>query len=184
MMQQKILPVISDWKTFERFLKRQETWCVLMDFHINFMEDMIAQLHMHGKKGLVHMDLVKGLANDAFGTQYLCQKCHVDGIISTKPKAIEQAKKNHCVSILRVFLIDSRSQEKGAKLAAEIAPDFVEVLPAIIPHAVNMMREYCDIPVIGGGLIKSRADIAHCLSQGMVSITTSNLAFCDEEDNG
>lgn len=180
MIQQKILPVISDWKTFERFLKTKDAWCILMGFHINFMEDMLAQLHEHGKKAVVHMDLVNGLANDAYGTQYLCQKCHVDGIISTKSKAIEQAKKNHCISILRVFLIDSRSVEMGGKLAAKLNPDFVEVLPAIVPQAVQMMREYCDSSIIGGGLIKNKKDIEACLDQGMVSVTTSNLTFCEE----
>lgn len=92
MIIQNILPVISDWKTFEAFLKGSYTWCILMDFHMNFMEDLVKQLHEHNKKGIVHMDLIHGIANDQYGTQYMCQKVHADGIISTKPKAIEAAK--------------------------------------------------------------------------------------------
>ena len=43
MIIQNILPVISDWKTFEAFLKGAYTWCILMDFHMNFMEDLEKQ---------------------------------------------------------------------------------------------------------------------------------------------
>lgn len=178
---QKVLPVISDWKTFEKFLKKSDiTWCVLMDFHINFMQDLIDQLHALGKKAIVHMDLVKGLQNDQFGTQYMCQKLHVDGIISTKPKAIEAAKQNHCVSILRVFMIDSRSLRRGGQLAETLQPDFVEVLPSVIPDAVERMHACCKIPVIGGGLIHNQYDIDQCIRQGMVAVTTSSLTLCEE----
>ena len=173
MIDQKLLPVIADWKSFERFLKCEKTWCVLMDFHINFMEDLLQQLHAHQKKGIVHMDLIKGIQNDAFGTQSMCQKVRADGIISTKPKAIEAAKANHTVSILRAFLIDSRSLKRSALMAEALQPDYMEILPGVIPSAVAMVREYSDIAVIGGGLIRTKEDQQRCFEQGMSAITTS-----------
>ena len=181
-MNQKIVPVINDFKTFEKFLNSTQVWCVLMDFHVNFIEYLLKQLHAVGKKGIVHMDLVKGLQNDMYGAQFLCQKLHVDGIISTKPKSIETAIQNHVISILRVFLIDSRSLIRGAHMADALQPDYVEVLPGIIPGVVSMMHEHCNIPLIGGGLIKCKEDIEHCLSQGMCAITTSDLELCKWED--
>ena len=181
MIQQKVIPVVSDWKTLIRFLKHPSTWCVVMDVHINLMEEVLNQLHIHHKKALVHMDLVKGIQNDKFGVEFLCQKYHVDGIISTKPAVIECAKKQHCISVLRVFLIDSRSVEKGGLLAHELQPDYVEVLPAILPFAVEAMRKYCDAAIIGGGLIRNREDVEQCLKQGMSAITTSQLDLCEED---
>lgn len=181
MIEQRILPVISEWKSFEKFLKSDMKWCVLMDFHINFMEDLFLQLHAHHKKGIVHMDLVKGIQNDAFGAQYMCQKVHVDGIISTKPKTIEAAKTNHVISILRVFLIDSRSLKRSAMMAETLQPDFMEVLPGVIPHTVELVRAYSAIPLIGGGLIKSEDDVKRCFSQGMSAITTSSWELCEME---
>lgn len=159
------------------------TWCILMDFHINFMEDLFMQLHEHHKKGIVHMDLVKGIQNDTFGTQYMCQKVHADGIISTKPKAIEAAKQNHAISILRVFLIDSRSLKRSAMMAKALEPDFMEILPGVIPHAASMMHEHCNVPIIGGGLIQTMDDVKKCLEQGMSAITTSNLSLCNWNKN-
>ncbi|MEG0470289.1 glycerol-3-phosphate responsive antiterminator [Amedibacillus sp. YH-ame10] len=183
MIDQKIIPVISDWKTFEKFLVGKHCWCILMDFHINFMEELFMKLHAHDKKGIVHMDLIKGVQNDTFGTQYMCQKLRADGIISTKPKAIEAAKANHAVSILRVFLIDSRSLLKSAQLAETLKPDYVEILPGIIPNAKAMMQKYCDVPLIAGGLIKTKEDVATCLQSGMSAITTSSLTLCDMEED-
>lgn len=179
LIEQKVLPVISDWKTFEKFLQREETWCILMDFHVNFVEELLTKLHEHQKKGIVHMDLIRGLSNDIYGTQFMCQKYHVDGIISTKPRVIEYAKKNHCLSIFRVFLIDTRSLEKGSIMAEELQPDYVEVLPAIIPDAVSKMRKHCQVKIIGGGLIHGTEDIEFCLKHGMSAVSTSNLGLCD-----
>lgn len=180
MFNQKILPVIPNWKQFEAFLKSDMTWCVFMDFHINFMEELFKQLHAHQKKGIVHMDLVKGIQNDAFGAQFMCQRVHVDGIISTKPKTVEAAKVNHVVAILRVFLIDSRSLKRSALMAEALQPDYMEVLPGVIPHTVDMVRTFSRIPLIGGGLIKTQQDVDNCFAQGMSVITTSSWELCKQ----
>lgn len=177
-MNQQVYPVISNWKQFERFLNTDITWCILMDFHINFMEELVHQAHTKEKKVIVHMDLLHGIANDAYGAQFMCQKLHVDGIISTKPKVIESAKSNHCIAILRLFLIDTRSLEKGCTLANTLHPDYLEILPAMTIDAVACIRKYSDLAVIGGGLISSCEDIDTCLNSGMVAVTTSNLDLC------
>lgn len=177
-MNQQVYPVISNWKQFERFLNTDITWCILMDFHINFMEELVHQAHAKEKKVIVHMDLLHGIVNDAYGAQFMCQKLHVDGIISTKPKVIESAKSNHCIAILRLFLIDTRSLEKGCTLANTLHPDYLEILPAMTIGAVARIRKYSDLDVIGGGLISSCEDIDTCLNSGMVAVTTSNLDLC------
>lgn len=174
-MMQKILPVISDHKSFEIFLKSDCTWCILMDFHINFIADLLSQLHQCKKKGIVHMDLLHGIANDVYGTQFMCQKLHADGIISTKAKVVECAKKYHSLAILRLFLIDSRSLAKGCMMANTIQPDYLEILPAFCKHGVERIREFTNLPLIGGGLITSMEDIQECLKEGMVAISTSDL---------
>lgn len=177
MINQNILPVISDWKTFEDFLRSENTWCILMDFHINFMLELLQKLHEQGKKGIVHMDLIHGVSNDQFGTQYMCQKVHADGIISTRPKVIEAAKANHCISILRAFMLDSRSFQRSVQMGEMLQPDYIEVLPAILPNIVGKLHAHCDIPIIGGGLIQDKQDIVQCLQGGMVAVSTSCKAL-------
>lgn len=178
MINQKVLPVISDWKTYELFLKSEISWCILMDFHINFIEELVKQAHNLQKKVIVHMDLIHGIANDPYGAQFMCQKYHVDGIISTKAKVIEAAKANHCIAILRLFLIDTRSLEKGCGLANHLYPDYLEILPAMTVDAVKRVRAYSNLPIIGGGLIASEEDINTCLHNDMVAVSSSNFALC------
>lgn len=176
-MNQNVLPVIKDWKQFEYFCQSKLTWCILLEFHINFLEDLILRAHAKQKKVIVHMDLIYGLANDPYGAQFLIQKYHCDGIISTKPKVIACAKKNHCLSILRLFLIDSSSVEKGCAMANKVEPDFLELLPAMTIRAVERVRAYCTLPLIGGGLIQSEEDIAYCLHHGMEAVSTSKCSL-------
>ncbi|MEG2706349.1 MAG: glycerol-3-phosphate responsive antiterminator [Erysipelotrichaceae bacterium] len=174
------IPVIKDYKELEAFIKSEIRWCILVDFHMNFLDDLLMQLHEVNKFGIVHLDLTHGLANDEFAVQYLCQKIHCDGIISTKPKALQMAKKNHVLSILRVFLIDSQSLNKGIAFAASLAPDYIEVLPATTAHAMELIRKISDCDIIGGGLITSLDDILHCYESGMKHVTTSSLALALE----
>lgn len=178
MLNQCVLPVLKDWKQFEGFLKSECTWGILMEFHINFLDDLIKQAHEHKKKVIVHMDLIHGLSNDSYGVQFVIQKLHCDGIISTKPKVIACAKSNHCLSILRLFLIDSTSLKKGCAMANTVMPDYLEVLPALTLHAVERIREVCELPLIGGGLIQTKADINQCIESGMTAVSTSDLSLC------
>ena len=172
-MKQCVLPVISDFKTFEKFLKSDQEWCILMDFHMNFLVDLLMQLHQHQKKGLLHMDLCHGLTNDQYGVQYACQKAKVDGIISTKPKAIQEAKVNRKIAILRAFMIDTRSYHRSIELANLLKPDYMEILPAILPHIATKIHQECDVKLIGGGLIETREDIERCLEDGMEFVSLS-----------
>lgn len=178
-MNQIILPVISDYKTFESFLRTDMHWCIIMDFHMNALEDLVHTLHASKKKCILHMDLLHGLSADEAGTQYVCQKLHVDGVISTKAKVIETAKKNHTISIMRLFLIDSRSIEKGCDLAKRLSPDYIEVLPANTKHGIEYVKQLCDFEVIAGGLIQSKEDIQECISAGAYAVTTSKLSLCE-----
>ena len=89
MIQQTCLPAISKMKDFENFLKSNLEYCILMDFHISLLEDMVKMAHENSKKVFVHLDLIKGVATDEAGCEYVCQRMRVDGVISTKVKVIE-----------------------------------------------------------------------------------------------
>lgn len=177
MIKQTIVPVLSDFKSFDKFIKMEYTWCILMDFHINVLEDLIKKLHQHDKKVILHMELIHGLSPDEAGAQYACQKLHCDGIISTKAKVIETAKKNNTLTIMRLFMIDSRSIERGCEIGNRLQPDYLEVLPANTKNGINYVKKHCSLPLIAGGLIHSVDDVEECLGYGVHAVTTSNLSL-------
>jgi len=122
-MRQRIIPSVFKMKSFEVFLKSNLDYCFVMDMHVALLGSMIETAHQRGKKVIVHMDMVKGISSDEYGCEFVCQVLKADGVISTKAKVLETAKKNHKITILRTFLIDTKSLEKGINLANELEPD-------------------------------------------------------------
>lgn len=178
--EQVVIPSIFTMKDFDRFIKSPYEYCILLDFHVNMLSHAIQELHANGKKGIVHLDLVKGLTSDEYGTEFLCQKIGADGVISTKAKVIEYAKKNGKIAILRLFLIDSKSLEKGLQLINVLQPDYIEILPGIAYDIIPYIHQKTEIPMIGGGLIKSVEQIERCIDSGMCAVTIGSFKLCLE----
>jgi len=167
----KVIPSIEKVKLFDKFIDSDYEYCILMNFHLSMVESLVKKAHQQQKKVIVHIDLTHGISNDEFGVEYLCQKLKVDGIISTKRKCVETAKRCHKLTILRVFLIDSKSLEQGIDLANSLKPDFLEVLPAIAYSIFNNIKSRCSIPLIGGGLIKSKSELEKALNSGLEAVS-------------
>ncbi len=173
--QQKILPAISNFNQLKAFLNSNITYCILVDFQLVQLEDIVCELKKHNKKVLVHIDLIKGLAANDFGAIYLIQKLHIDGIISTKHQAILMAKKRKVIAIQRIFLKDSLSLDKSLDVVNKVRPDYLEILPAISNDILTTIIKRTQLRVFCGGLIQSTQQIDDCLNNGAVGVTTSNI---------
>lgn len=173
--QQKILPAISNFNQLKAFLKSPITYCILVDFQLVQLEDIVNELKSHNKKVLVHIDLIKGLAANEFGAIYLIQKLHIDGIISTKQPAILMAKKRGVIAIQRIFLMDSLSLDKSLEVVKKVQPDYLEILPAISNNILTTIINRTQLKVFCGGLIQSTEQINDCLNNGAIGVTTSNV---------
>ena len=184
---QPILLAISQMKDFEKFLQSPLDTCILMDFHINLLPSMMQAAHAAGKTVYLHADLLRGVSADEFGCEYLCQRLRADGIISTKPKVLEAARRNRVATILRLFLIDTKSLEKGAALIKNLQPDHVELLPGLACDAIADLKQRLQ-PVAStqpqsflcGGLIKTHAQITRCLEAGACAVTLSDRTLAEE----
>lgn len=172
--QQRIVPAISNYKQLKVFLTASLTYCVLLDFQLAELNEVIHELKHHKKKVLVHMDLIKGLAANEFGAIYLIQQLKVDGIISTKTSPLIVAKKRRIIAIQRIFLKDSLSLEKSLNVVQKLQPDYLEILPAISTPVLPYIISKSGCKVVCGGLIQSIHEIDACLQNGAVSVTTSN----------
>jgi glycerol uptake operon antiterminator len=98
----------------------------------------------------------------------------VEGVISTHHRTIEIARSSGLITIQRLFAIDSGAVERGLKVIARAAPDFVEILPALAyPEIAGQYREACGIPVLAGGLVKDAGQISSLLAAGACGVSTS-----------
>lgn len=172
--EQKIIPALSSFKSIKEFIKTPIKYCILVDFQLAELEDIILELKENHKKVLVHIDLIKGLATNEFGAIFLIQKLRVDGIVSTKHQPIIVAKKRKVISIQRIFLKDSLSLDKSLVVVNKVNPDYLEIMPAISNSILTTIIERTHLKVFCGGLIQSKAEINSCLKNGAIGVTTSN----------
>ena len=86
---------------------------------------------------MVHVDLISGLSPKEVSVEYLKEHTEADGIISTKPSLIKKAKELGMYTILRYFLLDSMAFENIRQQQHIVRPDFIEVLPGVMPRVIK-----------------------------------------------
>lgn len=166
-----IIAAVDDIKQFKRFIESPYQICVIMNIHISMLDTIFKMAQEHEKLVLVHIDLIRGLANDEYGTEYICQKYKPYGIISTKTSVISACKRLKTTAVQRVFLIDSSALAKSVESVKRNSPDYVEILPAMCTSLIPMIKESLDKPMIAGGLIPSKEEAEKIINNGMSAVT-------------
>jgi glycerol uptake operon antiterminator len=172
---QKILPAIRSMKDFEKLLKMNYQYGVFLDIHIGMLKSVYEYANQHQKKMFLHVDLIQGLKSDEYATEFLCQQLKPYGLISTKSSVITKAKQKGVLAIQRTFIIDSNAMERSILLIEKTNPDYIEVLPGLVPKVIRQLREKTGKAIFAGGLIESPEEVEEALSAGAVAITTSNV---------
>lgn len=174
-MDQEVLPVSSNMKEFEHFLRSTFEIGVYVDMHIGQLKNICQLAKQHKKKMIYHVDMIHGIKNDEYATEYICQEFKPYGLISTKSSVIMKAKQKGIIAVQRIFLIDSHALEKSYKLIEKTKPDYIEVLPGAMPEMIKEVKERLDTPILAGGFIRSVDDVQKALNAGATSITTSKV---------
>ncbi|GGG62174.1 glycerol uptake operon antiterminator regulatory protein [Paenibacillus radicis (ex Gao et al. 2016)] len=170
---QPIMPSIRGWKDFEALIASSYTYLVLLDSQIGQLKSIVDEASRHGKRILIHADLIEGLKNDEHAAQFLCQQIAPAGIISTRAGVIQKTKQNGLIAIQRLFLLDTNALEKSYAVIERAQPDFIEVLPGVMPHMIREVKEKTGTPVLAGGLIRTADDVEAAIAAGAEAVTTS-----------
>ncbi|WP_145044633.1 MULTISPECIES: glycerol-3-phosphate responsive antiterminator [Paenibacillus] len=171
---QRILPAAKSMKQFEAMIEGPYRYGVMLDTHIAQLQSLLDEARRRDKQILLHADLIQGLKNDEYAAEYLCQHIRPAGLISTRASVIQKAKQKGITAIQRIFLLDTNALQKSYHLLTKTQPDFIEVLPGIIPHIITEVSERTGIPIIAGGLIRSANEVELALQAGATAVTTSN----------
>ena len=97
-----------------------------------------------------------------------------DGIISTRPQLIKHAKELALYTGMRFFVIDSMAYDNIEKQLHAVRPDFIEILPALMPKVISRICDLSPVPVIAGGLISDKEDVMQMIQAGAISISSTN----------
>ncbi|WP_186577075.1 glycerol-3-phosphate responsive antiterminator [Aquibacillus kalidii] len=168
-----VLPAVRNVKDFEKVLESDMEYVIFLETRLSQIGSLINYSKKRGKKVLVHADLIQGLKADEYGMEYLVNGLKVDGVLSTRANVISLAKKNKIIAIQRLFALDSQALNHNIQLIQKLKPDYIEVLPGIIPSILSEISERVSLPLIAGGLIRTEEDVRNALGSGAVAITTS-----------
>ena len=129
-------PVIAAVKTDEALTAALASPCsavFLLASTLLTVDGLVHRIHDAGKLAVVHIDLVDGLSSREIAVDSLNALCHPDGIISTRPTLIRRARHRGLLTVQRAFILDSLSLTSLSGQLEQGKPDFVEILPGIMP---------------------------------------------------
>ncbi|AEG16838.1 glycerol-3-phosphate responsive antiterminator, GlpP [Desulfofundulus kuznetsovii DSM 6115] len=146
---------------------------IILGGDINYLSGMIKKARAAGKTFLVHLDLLEGIGKDRAGV-HLLARMNLDGIITTKSNLVKCALDEGMLAVQRFFMVDSESLKTAIKVAQNVTPHAVEILPATVPaYVVEELKNALGVPVMAGGLLKTEEDVREALSKGIMAISTS-----------
>ncbi|ABO51351.1 glycerol-3-phosphate responsive antiterminator [Desulforamulus reducens MI-1] len=149
----------------------------LLGGDINVLPAVSNKINKEGKNLLVHIDLIEGIGKDWAGVRLL-KRMGAAGIVTTKSNLVKSAHEEGISVIQRIFLVDSTSLKTGIRIAKNVQPSAVEILPATVPaYVVNEIKQALGIPILGGGLLKTAEDVKEAFAMGIDFISTSRRAL-------
>ena len=161
-----------------------ETCCTMEEVKVIFVlygdicsiPGIVKRIKEAGKTALVHIDLITGLSAKEAAVDYIKNSTAADGILSTKSLMIQRAKELSMYAVLRYFVIDSMAIKSIENLDGQRGkkPDFIEVMPGVMPKVIRKICRSSRIPVIAGGLIADKEDVMGALEAGAVAVSSTN----------
>lgn len=139
--------------------------------------EILERIKAAGKKAMVHIDLIAGLSAKEISVEFIARQTRADGIITTKPALVRRAKELGIFAVLRFFVIDSLALKNIENLEMQCGtsrPDFIEVLPGVMPKVLGRIAKVSRIPMIAGGLITEKEDVIAALSVGTIAVSSTN----------
>ncbi|SKA91249.1 glycerol uptake operon antiterminator [Caloramator quimbayensis] len=174
-----IIAAVRDVKELEGAIESRAGIIFMLCGSILNMNQIIKRIKNKDKYVFIHIDLVEGLGRDSAAVEFL-KGVGADGIITTRPSLIKDAKSCGMYAIQRLFMVDSRSLETGIKSILDERPNAVEIMPAATSKIIKKIHEKINIPVIAGGLVLEKSDVINALSNGAVAVSTSQNFLWDE----
>ena len=168
-----IITAVKDEQGLEKALKTESPVVFLLFGNICNITGLMDQVKNSGKIAIVHVDLIQGLSSKEVAVDFIHQNTRADGIISTKAPLVRHAMDLGMIGGQRTFLIDSMALETTKKQLLTFQPDFMELMPGVMPKILKTVRGYTEIPLVAGGLISDKKDILAAFDAGVDAVSTT-----------
>lgn len=168
-----IITAVKDEPGLEKALKTESPVVFLLFGNICNITGLVDQVKNSRKIAIVHVDLIQGLSSKEVAVDFIHQNTRADGIISTKAPLVRHAMDLGMIGGQRTFLIDSMALETTKKQLLTFQPDFMELMPGVMPKILKTVRGYTEIPLVAGGLISDKKDILAAFDAGVDAVSTT-----------
>ncbi len=174
-----VIAAVRDYKQFDQALRAPVSTLFILSAELIALRSMCRACQKEGKKAFLHMDLIRGLANDEAALHFLYREVKPEGIISTHRSVVQAARKFGFCTVQRFFLLDSQSVGNILESVKTIKPDFIEIMPGILAEFLRDLVKEVRVAVITGGLIRRGEEVARALEAGAVAVSTSQTELWD-----
>ncbi|MEG6566143.1 glycerol-3-phosphate responsive antiterminator [Thermoanaerobacterium saccharolyticum] len=168
----KLIAAIKEERHIERAINKNLSGVFLLTGNIGVIKKYVDFFRANDMFTFVHMEKIGGISFDKEGLEFVANYVKPDGIITTKNNLIKIAKKLNMLTIQRCFMIDTDALKKAIEISKETQPDFVELMPALMPDVIREFTENTSEPVISGGLIKTSEQMMNALLNGAIAVST------------
>ncbi|RGY94937.1 glycerol-3-phosphate responsive antiterminator [Clostridium sp. AM58-1XD] len=135
--------------------------------------EIVDRIKEKDRIAIVHADLISGLSSKEIVADFLKNNTKADGIISTKMPVVKRAMSLGMIGGHRTFVIDSLALTNTKKQMETFRPDFLEILPGVMPKILKEVHSSIDIPLIASGLLSDKKDMIAAFSAGADAISTT-----------
>ena len=171
-------PIIAAVKNMDDL----KSCCSLKDIRVVFIlfgdvcsiREIVQKIKDSGKVAMVHVDLISGLSSKEIVVDFIRKNTEADGIISTKAALIKRVKELKMFTVLWYFLLDSMAYENIRQQQHAVKPDYIEVLPGVMPKGIGKVCKMSKTPIIAGGLISDKESVMAALSAGAIAVSSTN----------
>ena len=165
-----VIAAVKDMEQLEDCLALDNIQVVFLLFgDLCSIAGIVARAKDAGKIVMIHTDLVTGLSSSKeIAVDFIRTATRADGIISTK-----RARELKMFTVLRLFVIDSMALAGVSKLEG-VKPDFIEVLPGVMPKTIRRIAQTTRIPLLAGGLIADKEDVMSALGAGAMAVSATS----------
>ena len=178
-LQQPVIPVVWDPGTQHELIGRAST--VILQggtlAELPHVLDMFQIPQLSHLALFAHIDLLAGLENSEAGLEYLAGLGRLTGIVTVHHHLTKPAKRLNLMTIVRVFVSDSRAVERGVSVAEKSQADAIEILPAAAAVKVAADFKRFAIARIAGGLCRTEEDVREALDSGCSAVTSTRPAL-------
>lgn len=170
-----IIPAIRKVEHLELALRSHSTVIYFLTGDPEICESLMQATLAAGKLPIVNLDLFNGFSRDKYAVNYL-KRCGAQGIISTHLDPLRHARSIGLYAIQRTFLLDSGAMDTITAQLRHTLVDALEVLPApVAPKLLDRVHAIApEMPVVGGGLIRTMKEVEQLILEGVDGVSISN----------